>query len=150
MLRHVPDRPHDRTCFRGGTSLRSYSSPAPLGARIGGPVADAHPSPHGLDAHSAVVVRVQARRKILEDQRHGRGGRPPALLLGTRRDSDVLDPEVIAVVMKGCACGEALGRWLSSRTGVSLPGRMIGVKSASIPKRGMSSGAVRADGACRW
>jgi hypothetical protein len=31
-VRHDPDRPHDRTCFRVGTGLRSYSSPAPLGA----------------------------------------------------------------------------------------------------------------------
>ena len=31
-VRHDPDRPHDRTCFRVGTGLRSYSSAAPLGA----------------------------------------------------------------------------------------------------------------------
>ena len=31
-LGHNPDRLHDRTSFRVGTGLRSYSSPAPLGA----------------------------------------------------------------------------------------------------------------------
>jgi hypothetical protein len=31
-LCHDPDRPHDRTCFRVGTSLRLHSAPAPLGA----------------------------------------------------------------------------------------------------------------------